>query len=172
MRLKTIFKVGQNKGFSLVEVVVAMGVLGMATYGFLNFTDILDKATTKVSSIATVSRVLLKIQNEILRDSIYYPPLPITVFNEESDDPVVFFNKKEYIANRCYDKTGTLVKEKVEKCYITVSFYKTSVKDVSTLGKGPADLPVSRVYFKLKYHDGNNERVKIFSRLVTNVISY
>ena len=58
-------KIVKNRGFSLAEVVVAVGVFAFAIVGIVGFIGAMGKQTTEVKNADEAARVISFIQNEL-----------------------------------------------------------------------------------------------------------
>lgn len=114
-KVKFLKKISNSKGFSLMEIMVAAGLIGIATVAYINFAKLSGQAVKGVSDSYVINRAILEIQNSILKDSIYYPPLSLATYNDKDNVSIKSFfedsaNQQKF-AYRCFNKGGVEISE-------------------------------------------------------------
>ncbi len=164
-----------RQGFSLMEVMVGIGLLAIVAFGFFQFQRRTYQMVRVVSDNAALATALSSIERDIAADVPFLPPQE----NDESIKVSTLFNDAQKTGTRCYDKTGA----RVSGCddwttqpfvYFRTKFYKAAVADESLDPASPhARIPLSRVRFQVEYKVNNKvQEPMYFTRLFTNAMHY
>ena len=162
-------------GFSLMEVMVGVGLLALVSLGFLQFQRRTAQMVRVVSDNAALAAALTSIERDIANDVPYLPPQE----NDENVKASTIFNDAQKTGTRCYDKTGS----RASTCddwatqpivYFRTKFYKAAVVDQSLDPASPhARIPLSRVRFQVEYKVNNKvQEPMYFTRLFANAMQY
>lgn len=181
-----------NSGFSLVELMIAVGLLGGIVAGYMQLNQSSMNSQREIMDRGNINLSMRSVKNDVLADSAFIPPYPLNVFNENTNNPADFFaNHPGQVAFRCYDRFGLRNALTVENCTlgdnIQTWFFKASVLDNSIAkitdssdkfyGKSHlARIPLSRFYFKVTSSVGVKNKAKIitfyFSSLKTDTNNF
>jgi len=117
-------------GFTLIENLVALAVLGVAATVYLRMADNLADSSRDVQDTVLAENLIMTLSNDLMTDAFRYPTLPTEIYDERlmsasqvsngtdsagklSPDRFLrsFVRNKcnyRYMAFRCYDVTGAL----------------------------------------------------------------
>ncbi|MCC0661712.1 prepilin-type N-terminal cleavage/methylation domain-containing protein [Clostridioides sp. ZZV14-6154] len=116
-------KKSNEKGFSLIEVLVAMAIMGIILFAFFNIINTNEKANTKnEADISSLNYVQSEIEN--LREKIKSGTFDFDSLDKREDGTV------EY--EKLIDKSNKVVYDKVLK-KDDVSLYDTPYKEITTI---------------------------------------
>lgn len=90
-----------NRGFSLVEVMISLMIISVAVYGYLEIRQRVAVRERQFTIDLTVMKLMLSLKDQVLADDEFIIPLP-----DQDDSYWVDTNKS---AIRCYDRQGALV---------------------------------------------------------------
>lgn len=169
-----------QKGFSLIEALVGVALLGLVAYFSASFQASTFKSIGNISNHAAYSRAISSIQSDVLQD---YRSMPQTeslqAFETVGDlraQLEASFTQipASVLESRCYDqKGGRIVPTLPTDCFFKATYYRISVKDMSLPAtSNMRRLPMSRINAKIEYVDGKETQIRYISRLVTDVIPF
>ena len=187
----------KNAGFTLVEVMIGVGLLGGIIAGYMQLSQSSNRAQREIMDRGNITLSMKSIKNDVLADSAFIPAYPLNPFTEKADDPAntaakFFTDNPTKVAFRCYDRFGIRQIGKVlADCPLGENiqswFFKAAVRDNSILSitdgsdpfKGQTDLariPLSRFYFKVMGSVGAKDKGRVmtyyFSSLKTDVNNF
>ncbi|MBL6991663.1 MAG: prepilin-type N-terminal cleavage/methylation domain-containing protein [Bacteriovoracaceae bacterium] len=167
----------KSTGFSLVEVMVTVAILGIAALGYLNFTKTISQGERKVNDGIKANNVFRVVVNELMKDNRYI----MGKLDDGSDHDLIFnedISNPQYLGRRCYNRSGIRVPEAqwpadVNDCSFLIKFFKIyAVNKWSTV----YSLPVSQFHIKIEYDSGmlnSKRRLSMIIRpIFTSVVHY
>lgn len=169
-----------TKGFSLIETLVGIALLGVVVYFAASFQTSTFKSIGNISNHAAYARAISSIQSDVLQD---YRSMPQTESLAAFESPGDLRTQLELsftqipaaaLDSRCYDqKGGRITPVKPTDCFFRATYYRLSVKDMSLpVTSNMRRLPMSRINAKIEYVDGKEAQVRYISRLVTDIIPF
>ena len=161
-----------RRGVTLVEAVVAMGLLSLVAIGLFQFQTQTGKTVRVSMDTAAFTRALSTIERDVMNDMPYLPP-------QEPAETETLFNDGQKSGTRCYDRTGGRLAEcgdftKNNGAQFEVTFFKVRVPDDTLEEASPLNrIPLSRTHFKVRYKIGGKiDEPFRFSRLTTDVLRF
>jgi len=167
--------IGRGRGVTLIEVVVALVILGIVMLAFMQFQTGTSKMVRMTTDQAAFTRAMSAIERDVMRDVPFLPPQ-----DEDDVDPnTKAFDNPDKSEMRCYDRTGGRAPscenfDKSQVLYFRASYFKSRVRDQSVDPASPfGRVPISRVRFRVDHKV--NDKVQPpyqFGRVQTDVLRY
>ncbi|MBX3016268.1 MAG: prepilin-type N-terminal cleavage/methylation domain-containing protein [Bdellovibrionaceae bacterium] len=176
-----------QKGFTIVEVMIAMLILGMVLLAWMSLESFTAQTVRRVSDFSAGQKVMLTIMNDVLSSEKGLPafePRPeffkTNLTRAELKDA---FDKTTGRKSLCYDRNAMLTTDPIA-CYYRVSYFKIRVRDNTYVGSELSNIPMARVIVQISYQDKNDAenndadpdnnvtKTRFLTRLVSNVADY
>lgn len=185
-------KKGQQ-GFTIVEVMIAVLVLGLILLAWLSLESFTAQTMRKVADFSTAQKVFISIVNDVMSAEKGLPPLNLEASNdlnktnltraqlEAAFNDVAKIPKNKRVSV-CYDRRGVLDRDQ-KFCNYYVSYFKIRVRDNAFAGSDLENVPLARVLIQIRYReqdptsatvdpDKNIVRTRYLTRLVSNVADF
>lgn len=177
-----------QRGFTLVEAMMGMLLLGMIILAWLSLEVFTSKTVKQVADFSANQKVMMAVISDILTSERGLPPTdpPATFKNRMMNRPQLIqaFEALKNKTTRCYDRKAQIIDLNAKDlCYYVVSYFKFRVDDgtASLAGTDMDRIPLARIVVQVRYKDENLERNKdadpandiwtdrFMTRLVANV---
>jgi len=178
--------VSDKRGFTLLEIVIGVTVLGVISASFFAFQHQASKSLGVIADQGTMARVLVSIEKDIMADMIFVPPQDEEAASATTDPNNIKFNESPTFMDanlaglRCYDRSGA----KLPDCAnfgtpgtvarFRVRYFSVRVRDRNFPAVSPlSHIPMSRVRFRVESMiDNKIADPMYFSRLKTYAMVY
>lgn len=177
-----------QKGMTLVEVLVSLGVLTTFIVLFVGFQSEYIKNFSKLSTDTGDNSSLKAIIEEIMKDERYIVPMSSLGALEAgtlSEDALAKSFASALTENRCYDKNGARVISTPgqPECHYAATLYRVMLKDRRYGPTTPyAKVPMSRMNIRVVFPESQKGTTKTgakpkmqtiyFSKLVTHILPF
>lgn len=157
-------------GYSLLEVMVGVAILGGVSFAVMNLSDYIGKNVYEAEEAAKEPRLINSIISEALKNINSFPGKVVTANNSLLD--AALFDDPQVADYLCFTGNGVQVPLDSFLCRFKLDFYRTELRDSSFRVDGNLGaLPVERVFFKLTDLKEKDKAPKFYSKLITKMIT-
>lgn len=169
----------QKMGVTLVELLVAVGVISISLVGIMALKNYSSKQVMALLQKSDFIRVLVTIQGYLLDRWESIPIIETEVFDNFNFEEFKRTFDRSGVSRACFDRQGLEVawsEDPQSPCMFKVWYYRSLVKDrlFSDVNVSNFDQAfMSRIVFKIQFRDiqTNLQKEYYFSRLKTHILS-
>lgn len=144
----------QESGFSLIEVLVSLGIIAIITGVLAYLQSESVNSLSQLTKFSSTSDVIYEIQQSIQKENPYLVAYPAGTTLDDPRVSVVCFTKMGGTLPRDPSQPPPSLSD--EGCVYEVSYIKVEIDDrsfpqSSHLGK----IPLSKIYYRVRYYSGD-----------------
>jgi hypothetical protein len=162
--------IGNNRGLSIVEMLVASVLLVIVAFGVQTVVTGLIKGGTKVEQKVSLQKIVRSLIYQISTRQQNQPGvIPDARFANSSFDP---YADPEISTQTCYNKSGIEVGIADIGCFYTVRYFRLQILDTKfSATSDVAKIPLTRLQIKISYVDGKENKNLYLSQFQTSFLS-
>jgi hypothetical protein len=176
-KLNPIKHLRNSRGLSLVELIVAAGIMGVLVFAIMSMKTMVFKMSQGVLQRSSNARIIFSIQEELVKemDSLPFRSDAAFITGPTFDQALYEASFDDTNAQKiCYDKEGMQIPFTTDPvCEFNVSYYRVQEVDRNYTGT-LSQIPLSRLVMRLNFIDSNTKTARslYLSRLKAHVIKY
>lgn len=162
--------IGNNRGLSIVEMLVASVLLVIVAFGVQTVVTGLIKGGTKIEQKVSLQKIVRSLIYQISTKQQNQPGvIPDARFANAGFDP---YADPEIGTQTCYNKTGVEVQLTDIDCFYTVRYFRVQVLDTKfSANSDVAKIPLTRLQIKISYVDNKEKKNLFLSQFQTSFLS-
>ena len=162
--------VGNNRGLSIVEMLVASVLLVIVAFGVQTVVTGLIKGGTKVEQKVSLQKIVRSLIYQVSTKQQNQPGIiPDARFANPNFDA---YSDPDIGNQTCYNRTGVEVKTTDTDCFYTVRYFRLQVLDTKFKATSDvAKIPLTRLQIKISYLDAKEKKDLYLSQFSTSFLA-